>query len=113
MRLIDADALYETLRTDEDIAMEKVFDTPISLPDGALNPSYISFMTQASVLTSFKNMVYDAPTVDAVEVIHCEHCRHHENDSSSDSHWCFVWETFTDNHVYCSFAERREDGNSK
>lgn len=49
------------------------------------------------------------PTVDAVEVIHCGHCRHHENDSSSDSHWCFVWETFTDNHVYCSFAERRQD----
>jgi len=46
---------------------------------------------------------------DAVPVIRCENCRHHENDSSSDSHWCFVWETFTDNHVYCSFAERRHD----
>lgn len=55
-----------------------------------------------------KEFIDDAPTVDAVEVIHCEHCRHHENDSSSDSHWCFVWETFTDNHVYCSFAERRQ-----
>ena len=57
-----------------------------------------------------KEFIDDAPTVDAVEVIHCGHCRHHENDSSSDSHWCFVWETFTDNHVYCSFAERRQDG---
>lgn len=55
-------------------------------------------------------LVENMPTVDAVEVIHCEHCKHHEKDSSSDSHWCFVWETFTDNHVYCSFAERREDG---
>lgn len=55
-----------------------------------------------------KEFIDDAPTVDAVEVIHCEHCRHHEKDSSSDPHWCFVWETFTDNHVYCSFAERRQ-----
>ena len=55
-----------------------------------------------------KEFIDDAPKVDAVEVIHCGHCRHHENDSSSDSHWCFVWETFTDNHVYCSFAERRQ-----
>lgn len=53
-------------------------------------------------------MLEQTPTVDAVEVIHCGHCRHHENDSSSGSHWCFVWETFTDNHVYCSFAERRQ-----
>lgn len=51
----------------------------------------------------------EAESKGKVEVIHCEHCRHHENDSSSDSHWCFVWETFTDNHVYCSYAERRQE----
>lgn len=62
------------------------------------------------ITDSFCMDIDEQPTVDAVEVIHCGHCRHHENDSSSDSHWCFVWETFTDNHVYCSFAERREDG---
>ena len=43
------------------------------------------------------------------QIIRCEHCEHHEDDDCPEPHWCFVWETFTDNHVYCSFAERRED----
>ena len=86
MRLIDADSFVEEARNR--IEMQDLY-LPIHIKEFVID---------------------EMPTVDAVEVIHCEHCRHHEKDSSSDSHWCFVWETFTDNHVYCSFAERRQDG---
>jgi len=96
MRLIDADAAID--------AFKKLCDRVC-----VYSKKQRWAMCGACQLANAFDVIDNMPTVDAVEVIHCEHCRHHENDSSSDSHWCFVWETFTDNHVYCSFAERRED----
>lgn len=66
MRLIDADALYEKLKADENLARDRVIDTPNSFPNGAVNPSAIRYMAQLSERTRFKEIVYDAPTVDPV-----------------------------------------------
>lgn len=68
MRLIDADPIYEGLKIDEELARDRVIDTPNSFPDGTLNPSAIRYMAQLSERTRFKELVHDAPTVDAVPV---------------------------------------------
>lgn len=64
MRLIDADALYERLRDDEDLARQRVIDTPNSFPNGMLNPAAVRYMAQLSERTRFKEIVYDAPTIE-------------------------------------------------
>lgn len=64
MRLIDADALYERLKADEELARDRVIDTPNYFPNGAVNPSAIRYMAQLSERTRFKEIVCNAPTVD-------------------------------------------------
>ncbi len=64
MRAIDADTLYEKLKEDEDLARQRVIDTPNSFPNGSLNPSAIRYMAQLSERTRFKEMIYDAPTIE-------------------------------------------------
>lgn len=63
MRMIDADALYERLRDDEDLARQRVIDTPNSFPNGMLNPAAVRYMAQLSERTRIKEIVYDAPTI--------------------------------------------------
>ena len=55
-----------------------------------------------------EDIVYNAQTVDAVEVVRCKDCRYYD----AENHNCLdelgysrVWEEDD----YCSFAERRED----
>lgn len=64
MRLIDADALYERLRDDEDLARKRVIVTPNSFPNGMLNPAAVRYMAQLSERTRIKEIVYDAPTIE-------------------------------------------------
>ena len=64
MRLIDADTLYERLRDDEDLARQRVIDTPNSFPNGMLNPAAVRYMAQLSERTRIKEIVYDAPTIE-------------------------------------------------
>jgi len=64
MRLIDADALYERLKADEELARDRVIDTPSGFPNGAVNPSAIRYMAQLSERTRFKEIVFDAPTIE-------------------------------------------------
>lgn len=66
-RYIDADALYERLKADEELARDRVIDTPNSFPNGAVNPCAIRYMAQLCERTRLKEMVYDAPTVDPVK----------------------------------------------
>ena len=64
MRLINADALYERLKADEELARDRVIDTPSSFPNGTVNPSAIRYMAQLSERTRFKEIVFDAPTIE-------------------------------------------------
>lgn len=63
MRLIDADALYEKLKSDEDLARQRVIDTPNSFPNGMLNPAAVRYQAQLTERTRLKEIVYDAPTI--------------------------------------------------
>lgn len=114
MRLIDADALYERLKTDEELARDRVIDTPNSFPNGAVNPSAIRYMAQLSERTRFKEMVYDAATANAVEVIRCKYCKYSIDFYDEGDCYCrrpdrgLEWVGDWD--FYCKAAERREDG---
>lgn len=63
MRPIDADRLYEKMKNDEDLARQRVIDTPNSFLNGLLNPAAIRYTAQLSERTRFKTIIYDAPTV--------------------------------------------------
>lgn len=58
-----------------------------------------------------------APTVDAVEVIRCENCKHYKKSEVSDRMMC--WRKDVDGqsvcydfspYDFCSYGERRSDG---
>lgn len=59
----------------------------------------------------FLDDVWDAPTVDAVEVVRCKDCKHYREDSfwcdmnSRDRNEWFNW--YPDD--FCSYGERRTD----
>ena len=64
MRLIDKDALYERLKADEELARDRVIDTPNSFPNGMLNPAAVRYQAQLSERTRLKEIVHDAPTIE-------------------------------------------------
>lgn len=71
MRLIDADALYKAMQDVEELARRRVLDTESTLPYPTnLNPAYTRYLAQMDERTKAKEMVADAPTVDAVQVRH-------------------------------------------
>ena len=65
-RLIDADALYEQIAKKEELARQRVLDTPSRMPNGDFNPSAMRYATQLDERTQMKFMIADAPTIDAV-----------------------------------------------
>ena len=69
-RLIDADALYEQIAKKEELARQRVLDTPSRMPNGDFNPSAIRYHTQLDERTQMKFMIADAPTIDAEPVRH-------------------------------------------
>lgn len=56
--------------------------------------------------------VHDAPTIDAVPVVRCAECKHNnESRAIGDSNmWCDYWGIDPDTDDFCSYGERREDG---
>ena len=71
MRMIDADTLYKAMQDAEELARRRVRDTESTLPYPTnLNPAYTRYLAQMDERTKAKEMVADAPTVDAVPVRH-------------------------------------------
>ncbi len=67
-RLVDADVLYEQIAKKEELAQQRVLDTPSMMPNGDLNPSAIRYHTQSDERTQMKFMIADAPTIDAIPI---------------------------------------------
>ena len=59
-RMIDGEALYKRITELEDLARQRVIDTPNSFPNGMVNPAAIMYQAQLSERTIFKGMIYDA-----------------------------------------------------
>ena len=47
------------------------------------------------------------PTVDAVEVVRCQDCKHHDDTSISEYKHCFVNNRTVQSDDFCSFGERK------
>jgi hypothetical protein len=92
MRLINADALIPIMKyatTDNEIG---VF------------PIRIGF-------DAIKGVIDEAPTIDAVEVVRCKDCLNRDNSCGMGEHkWCRFLKQTTSPDDYCSYGERREDG---
>lgn len=69
-RLIDADALYEQIAKKEELARQRVLDTPSWMPNGAFNPPSTRYATQLDERIQMEIMISNAPTIDAVPVRH-------------------------------------------
>lgn len=110
MRLIDADALYKAMQDAEELARRRVLDTESTLPYPTnLNPAYTRYLAQMDERTKAKEMVADAPTVDAVPVVRCKDCKWYQSDADK---WCGYFECMGfEPEDYCSQGGRKDGGN--
>ena len=122
MRLIDADALYKAMQDAEELARRRVLDTESTLPYPTnLNPAYTRYLAQMDERTKAKEMVADAPTVDAVPVVRCGECKYWDRSPSCSAtpqyHACqrrIFAKAHTKRDDFCSLGERKgSDGNER
>lgn len=108
MRLIDADALEELFR--------EVIGSLSRRTDCNLNFEY---MIRPSAMTI--EMIKDAPTIDAVEVVRCKDCKFWQNQEEGvievpicarpkNKYEKLPFRFMIGEDGFCSFAERRSDG---
>ena len=111
MRLIDADALKDKLdkKARNDFCLDDEYETILA------------------TLMSVEDMIDNAPTIDAVEVVRCKDCEHYiaERYTRSairptaafhETNICLRWDfdgAQTSPDGYCSYGERREESENK
>ena len=113
MKLIDPKKLYEQIAEKEDLARQRVIDTPSRLPNGNPNPYATRYATQLDERTNFKFMIADAPTVEAEPVKHgrwiwndagyyeCSNCEYIDSNNIID--------ILNDEYKYCPNCGARMD----
>lgn len=114
MRLIDADILYMEMQDAEELARRRVRDTESTLPYPTnLNPAYTRYLAQMDERTKAKEMVADAPTVDAVPVVRCKDCRFSDWYTAVDGkRYCYCMETGAsgrNENDFCSYGVKDGD----
>lgn len=96
MRLIDADVLCEKFQN-------------LAYDDWNQGTG----TTWANAFLEAENIVEDAPTIDAVQVVRCKDCKYARMTYAGECKYCDIW--FPDEAVYiagdsfCSAAERKEE----
>ena len=106
-KLIDADALYEQIAKKEELARQRVLDTPSRMPNGDFNPSAIRYATQLDERTQMKFMIADAPTIDAEPMRHGKWIEYPIADGMNQCSVCGVLRFGESN--YCSNCGCRMD----
>lgn len=97
MRIIDADALAWLVEE------YKLAITPITEDQEHDN------RLPLQMLTEFENIIDKQPTVDAVPVVMCRDCKHHEVFKNGVNGWCNKHECQTDVTYFCADGERRTE----
>ena len=93
-RLIDANALWDEVDKSK-------YDNPHTIARVKLN--------HHREHDHFLNMIFNAPTVDAVEVVRCKDCKHRaSNLCPMETVELYPW-FGTKNEAFCSYGERRTD----
>ena len=68
--LISRKYLYDKMLEKEELARQRVLDTPTH------SPAYLRYVAQLNERTALKHEIADAPTVEAVPVVRCINCQH-------------------------------------
>ncbi len=100
MRLVDANKLAERFENLEAVALEQVLKYEPS-------EEHEKWKVWSAILTertAFKFDLFDAPTIDAVEVVRCKDCVYYDDEN----HFC-SYTIWAKPEGYCSGGERRED----
>ena len=108
-RLIDANALYEQIAKKEELARQRVLDTPSRMPNGDFNPSAVRYAAQLDERTQMKFMIADASTIDAVPVIRCKDCARNPNNGKARTICPCPMDRYMGDEGFCSKAELKED----
>lgn len=94
---LDKAELYETISELEDLARQRVLDTPSN------SPAYPRYLAQLQERTNLKHKIYDMPTADVTTVVRCRDCKHREK-------WfCTICDVTSRPYDFCSYGERKED----
>ena len=122
-KYIDVKLLYNQVAEKEELARQRVIDTPSRLPNGDVNPYATRYATQLDERTTFKFMLMDAPTADVVEVVRCKDCIHYmpydwmfsevrKSENINDYPKNEIGCEWIDHHInpegYCSYGERKD-----
>ena len=84
-RLIDANEVYE------------------------LHSNYPMFARSRADLTDLRDILDEATTVDAVEVVRCKDCIKTESHGADHEVFCTLIGAYMGNNDYCSYGERKAD----
>lgn len=74
--------------------------------DRATASKTIKEMTRLALLVE----IWNAPTVDAVEVVRCKDCKHNSLNRISGNAYCDLGIRLCHLDDFCSYGERRDDG---
>ena len=67
MDLISKDSLYNKMVEKEELALNRVNDTPTMIGD-KINPTYTRYVAQLNERTTFKHMIFDEEEVKAIVI---------------------------------------------
>ena len=104
MRLIDADAYAAEMKTRQDACKEMI---DAAEEDG--NDEVYDRMNCAFGIFVEAKLTLDAmPTIDAVPVVRCNDCKHHEVFKDGANGWCNGHGCQTDVTYFCADGERKD-----
>ena len=105
--LIDRAELYKHIAELEELARNRVCDTPTN------SPAYMRYVAQLNERTYLKHGIADALTIDPVHAAgacYCRECKHYDHGC------CVVKRYIGDDHIismpqdgFCSYGQRREE----
>lgn len=93
--LISRKYLYDKMLEKEELARQRVLDTPTH------SPAYLRYVAQLNERTTLKHEIADAPTVEVAPVVHGEWVNEYINRYGHPCHCCSV----------CGFHASHQDKN--
>lgn len=67
MDLVSKDSLYNKMVEKEELALDRVNDTPTMIGD-KINPAYTRYVAQLNERTAFKHMIFDEEEIKAIVI---------------------------------------------
>lgn len=67
-------------------------------------------MPDERIMTAYDNAIKALIPVDAVEVVRCKDCKHHESGVGGLCYWCSRYSQYFYGKDFCSYGERKQDG---